>query len=40
MNDFFAAFERLTPADLQRVAARYFIPTNETVIILETEKKK
>ncbi|MGA8351961.1 MAG: pitrilysin family protein [Isosphaeraceae bacterium] len=40
MNDLFAAFERLTPADLQRVAARYFIPTNETVIILETEKKK
>jgi zinc protease len=40
MNDLFAALERLTPADLQRVAARYFIPTNETVIILETEKKK
>ena len=31
MNDLFAAYERLTPADLQRVAARYFIPTNETV---------
>ncbi len=40
MNDLFAALERLTPNDLQRVAARYFIPTNETVIILETEKPK
>ena len=40
MNELFAALERLTPADLQRAAARYFIPTNETVIILETEKKK
>jgi zinc protease len=40
MNELFAGFERLTPADLQRVAARYFIPTNETVIVLETEKKK
>ena len=40
MNNLFAAFERLTPASLQRMAARYFIPTNETVVILETEKKK
>ncbi len=40
MNDLFAAFERLTPSDLQRVAARYFTPTNETAIILETEKPK
>jgi zinc protease len=40
MNDLFDAFERLTPADLQRVAARYFMPTNETVVILETEKTK
>ncbi len=40
MNDLFAALERVTPADLQRVAAKYFIPTNETVVILETEKRK
>jgi zinc protease len=40
MNELFAAFERLSPADLQRVAARYFISTNETVVILETEKPK
>ena len=30
----------LTPADLQRVAAKYFQPKNETAIILETEIKK
>jgi zinc protease len=40
MNELFATYERLTPADLQRVAARYFTPTNETMITLETEKKK
>jgi zinc protease len=40
MNDLFDAFDRLTPADLQRVVARYFVPTNETVITLETEKPK
>ncbi|WP_165220335.1 M16 family metallopeptidase [Aquisphaera insulae] len=39
MNDLFAGYERLTPADLQRVAAKYFVPTNETTITLETEKK-
>ncbi len=40
MNVLFAGLERLTPVDLQRVAARYFLPTNETVVILETEKSK
>ena len=40
INELFAAYDRLTPADLQRVAAKYFQPTNETVIILETEIKK
>jgi zinc protease len=40
MNDLFATYDRLTPADLQRVAARYFTPTNETMITLETERKK
>ncbi|QEH34359.1 Insulinase (Peptidase family M16) [Aquisphaera giovannonii] len=39
MNELFAAYERLTPADIQRVAARYFAPANETAITLETEKK-
>jgi zinc protease len=40
MNDLFAAFDRLTPADLQRVAGRYFASTNETVVTLTSEKKK
>ena len=40
INELFAAYDRLTPADLQRVAAKYFQPTNETAIILETEIKK
>lgn len=40
MNELYAAYDRLTPADLQRVAARYFAPTNETVVTLETEKSK
>jgi zinc protease len=40
MNDLYAAYERLTPADLQRVAAKYFEPTNRTVVTLETEKAR
>jgi zinc protease len=39
MNDLYAAYDRLTPADLQRVAGRYFAPTNETVITLESKKE-
>jgi zinc protease len=38
MNDLYAAYDRLTPADLQRVARSYFAATNRTVITLETEK--
>jgi zinc protease len=40
VNELYAAFDRLTPADLQRVAGRYFQSTNETLITLETEDKK
>jgi zinc protease len=40
MNDLFAAYDRLTPADLQRVAGRHFAPSNETVVTLASEKKK
>jgi zinc protease len=36
MNQLYAAYDRLTPADLQRVAGRYFEKTNETVITLES----
>jgi zinc protease len=40
MNDLYAAFERLTPADLQRVAARYFDPSNRTRITLTPTEPK
>jgi len=40
MNDLYAAYERLTPADLQRVAARHFTQTNRTVVILASETSK
>ena len=39
MNDLYLAYDRLTPADLQRVAGRYFTATNETVVTLETKKE-
>jgi zinc protease len=39
LNDLYLAFDRLTPADLQRVAGRYFAPANETVVTLETKKE-
>jgi zinc protease len=39
MNDLYAAYDRLTPADLQRVAGRYFAPTNETIVTLESKKE-
>ena len=40
INELYGAYERVGPADVQRVAARYFQPANETAVILETEKKK
>jgi zinc protease len=40
INELYAAYDRLTPDDLKRVAARYFLPNNETVVTLETEKQK
>jgi zinc protease len=40
MNDLFDAYTKLSPADLQRVAARYFTATNQTVVTLETETAK
>ena len=40
MNDLYAAFEKLTPADLQRVAKKYFDSTNRTVITLTTQEDK
>ncbi|WP_406700273.1 pitrilysin family protein [Singulisphaera sp. Ch08] len=40
MEERYAAYDRLTPDDLKRVAGRYFAPTNQTVVILESEKSK
>jgi zinc protease len=40
INELYDAYDRLMPADLNRVAARYFQPDNETAIILEAEIKK
>ena len=40
INELFDAYDRLGPSDLNRVAARYFQPSNETAVILETEIKK
>ncbi len=40
INDLYAAYDRVTPGDLQRVAAKYFKANNETVVTLETESKK
>jgi zinc protease len=39
MNDLYAAYDRLTPADLQRVAGRYFAATNQTVVTLDSKKE-
>jgi zinc protease len=40
MNDLYAAYDRLTPADLKRVAGHYFSGTNRTVVTLESEPAK
>jgi zinc protease len=40
INEFYDALDRLTPADLQRVAGNYFQPRNETVVTVQTELKK
>jgi zinc protease len=40
INMLYDAYDRVAPADLQRVAKRYFEPMNETVLTLETEIKK
>jgi zinc protease len=39
MNDLYSAYDRLTPADLQRAAGRYFAPANASVVTLETKKE-
>jgi zinc protease len=40
INELFDAYDRVTAADLMRVAGQYFQAANETSVILETEVKK
>jgi zinc protease len=40
MNQFYEVLDRIESSDVQRVAARYFIATNETMITLEPEPKR
>jgi len=40
INDLYASYEKLTTSDLQRVAARYFAPTNQTVVTLRSEASR
>jgi zinc protease len=39
MNELYAAFDRLKPADLQRVASKYFEAKNRNVVTLTSEAK-
>lgn len=39
-DDLYAGYDRLTPQDLARVAARYFAPQKQTMVTLESEAKK
>lgn len=39
MNELYAAYDRLTPDDLKRVAGRYFDRANRTVVTLQSETK-
>ena len=39
INELHDAYDKLTPADLQRVAKKYFSPMNRTTIVLESESK-
>ena len=38
INDYFALYDRVTSADIKRVAKKYFVPTNRTVVTLKAAK--
>ena len=40
MNELYASYDTLTPADLQRVAGRYFAPGNQTAVTLRSEASR
>jgi zinc protease len=38
INTYFALFDKVTAADVRRVAQKYFQPTNRTVVTLQGDK--
>jgi zinc protease len=40
INQYFALYDKVTPADVQRVAQRYFVPTNRTTVTLRSAAGK
>jgi zinc protease len=38
INAYFALYDKVTSADIKRVAARYFVPANRTVVTLKSAK--
>jgi zinc protease len=39
INSYFALYDKVTPADVKRVAAQYFTPANRTVVTLKSDAK-
>jgi zinc protease len=39
INDYFALYDRVTSADVKRVAKKYFVPSNRTVVTLKSVAK-
>ena len=40
VNRVYALYEKVTPDDIMRVAKKYFVPTNRTVLVLHQEEGK
>jgi zinc protease len=38
INTYFALYDKVTPADVKRVAAQYFTPSNRTVVTLKADR--
>jgi predicted Zn-dependent peptidase len=37
INAYFSLYDKVTPADVRRVARQYFAPTNRTVVVLKAD---
>jgi len=37
IDEYFAAFQKVTSADVQRVARSYFVPRNRTIVTLKAD---